>query len=49
LPFRVAIADGGLEIDAKIKKEADVDNLIQILQGAVRDVVGIEGGVVSGC
>ena len=32
LPFRVAIADGGLEIDAKIKKEADVDNLIQILQ-----------------
>jgi hypothetical protein len=32
LPFRVAIADGGLEIDAKIKKEADLDNLIQILQ-----------------
>jgi len=32
LPFRVAIADGGLEIDAKIKREADLDNLIQILQ-----------------
>ena len=32
LPFHVAIADGGLEIMAKIKKEADVDKLIQILQ-----------------
>jgi hypothetical protein len=32
LPFHVAIADGGLEIDAKIKNEADVDRLIQILQ-----------------
>ena len=32
LPFHVAIADGGLEIEAKIKKEADLDNLIQILQ-----------------
>ena len=32
LPFRVAIADGGLEIDAKIKRAADLDNLIQILQ-----------------
>src|SRR5215469_18886297 len=32
LPFRVAIADRGLEIDAKIKRAADLDNLIQILQ-----------------
>ena len=32
LPFHVAISDGGLEIDAKIKNEADLDNLIQILQ-----------------
>jgi hypothetical protein len=32
LPFHVAIANGGLEIDAKIKNEADVDRLIQILQ-----------------
>lgn len=32
LPFHVAIADGGLEIDAKLKNEADVDRLIQILQ-----------------
>ena len=32
LPFHVAIADNGLEVDAKIKNEADVDKLIQILQ-----------------
>jgi len=32
LPFRVAIADGGLEIEAKISNEADADKLIQILQ-----------------
>jgi len=32
LPFHVAIADGGLEIEAKIKKEADLDNLIRVLQ-----------------
>ena len=32
LPFHVAITDGGLEIEAKIKKEADVDKLIKILQ-----------------
>jgi hypothetical protein len=32
LPFHVAIADGGLEIDAKIKNGSDVDKLIQILQ-----------------
>ena len=32
LPFHVAIADGGLEIGARIKNEADVDKLIQILQ-----------------
>jgi hypothetical protein len=32
LPFHVAIADNGLEITARIKKEADAENLIQILQ-----------------
>ena len=32
LPFRVTIADGGLEIEARIKKDRDLDNLIQILQ-----------------
>jgi hypothetical protein len=32
LPFHVAMADGGLEIEARIKKESDLDNLIQILQ-----------------
>jgi len=32
LPFHVAIANGGLEIEARIKKERDLDNLIQILQ-----------------
>ena len=32
LPFHVAITDGGLEIEAKIKKERDLDNLIKILQ-----------------
>jgi hypothetical protein len=31
LPFHVAIADGGLEIAARIKKEGDLDDLIQIL------------------
>jgi len=32
LPFHVAIADGGLEIEAKINKETDLDNLIRVLQ-----------------
>ena len=32
LPFHVAIADGGLEITARIKNEGDAENLIQILQ-----------------
>src|SRR5690242_12607061 len=32
LPFHVAIADGGLEIEARIKKESDLYNLIQLLQ-----------------
>ena len=31
LPFHVAIADGGLEITARIKNERDAENLIQIL------------------
>ena len=32
LPFHVAIANGGLEITARIKSEADAEKLIQILQ-----------------
>jgi hypothetical protein len=32
LPFHVAIADGGLEITARIKNEGDAENLILILQ-----------------
>ena len=32
LPFHVAITDGGVEIEAKIQKERDLDNLIKILQ-----------------
>jgi hypothetical protein len=32
LPFHVAIADGGLEIEARIRKEKDLDNLIRVLQ-----------------
>ena len=32
LPFHVAITDGGLEIEAKIKKERDLEKLIKILQ-----------------
>jgi hypothetical protein len=32
LPFHVSIADGGLEIAARIKSERDAENLIQILQ-----------------
>jgi hypothetical protein len=43
LPFHVAIADGGLEIDAKIKDETDADKLIQILQTIkplLRDIYG---------
>jgi hypothetical protein len=32
LPFRVAIADSGLEIAARIRNEGDAEKLIQILQ-----------------
>ena len=32
LPFHVAITDSGLEIEAKIKTERDLDKLIKILQ-----------------
>ena len=32
LPFHVAITDSGLEIEAKIKKERDLEKLIKILQ-----------------
>jgi len=50
LPFHVAIADGGLEIDAKIKNEADVDKLIQILQTIkplLRDIYGQQPSVLA--
>ena len=32
MPFQVAITDGSLEIEAKIKKEQDLEKLIKILQ-----------------
>ena len=50
LPFHVAIADGGLEIDAKIKNETDVDKLIQILQTIkplLRDIYGQQPSVLA--
>src|SRR5438477_6078969 len=47
LPFHVAIANGGLEIDAKIKNEADVDRLIQILQTIKPLLQSIYGGQPS--
>ena len=47
LPFHVAIADSGLEIDAKIKNEADVDRLIQILQTIKPLLQSIYGGQPS--
>jgi hypothetical protein len=51
LPFHVAIADSGLEIDAKIKNEADVDKLIQILQTIkplLQSIYGLQAGVFDG-
>ena len=50
LPFHVAIADGGLEIDAKIKNEADADKLIQILQTIkplLRSIYGLQPRVFA--
>jgi hypothetical protein len=50
LPFHVAIADGGLEIDAKIKNETDVDKLIQILQTIkplLRDIYAQQPSVLA--
>jgi hypothetical protein len=50
LPFHVAIADGGLEIDAKIKDETDVDKLIHILQTIkplLRDIYGQQPSVLA--
>ena len=38
LPFRVAVADSGLEVAASIKNERDLDKLIQVLQ-AVKPVL----------
>ena len=45
MPFHVAIADDGLEIAARIKQEADVENLIRILQSIkplLRNIYGQE-------
>jgi hypothetical protein len=47
LPFHVAIADGGLEIEAKISNEADADKLIQILQTVEPLLQSIYGGELS--
>jgi hypothetical protein len=51
LPFHVAIADGGLEIEAKISNEADADKLIQILQTIkplLQSIYGLQAGVFAG-
>jgi len=51
LPFHVAIADDGLEIDAKIKNEADADKLIQILQAIkplLQSIYGLQPSVFVG-
>jgi hypothetical protein len=50
LPFHLAIADDGLEIAARIKKEQDLDNLIQILQTIkplLQNIYGRESGAVA--
>ena len=50
MPFHVAIADGGLVIDAKIKNEADVDKLIQILQTIkplLQSIYGLQASVFA--
>ena len=50
MPFHVAIADGGLEIDAKIKNETDIDKLIQILQTIkplLRDIYAEQPSVLA--
>ena len=50
LPFNVAIADGGLEIAARIKKEGDLDNLIHILQTIkplLQDIYGQQPSVLA--
>src|SRR5215831_11688134 len=47
LPFHVAIADGGLEIEAKIKEKEHLDNLIQILQAIkplLQNIYGRQSG-----
>src|SRR2546421_12066597 len=51
LPFHVAIADGGLEIEAKISNEADADKLIQILQTIkplLQNIYGREASPLAG-
>ena len=52
LPFHVAIADGGLEIEAKIKKEHDLEKLIKILQTIrplLQNIYGREPSNLADC
>jgi hypothetical protein len=50
LPFHVAIADGGLEISAKIRYERDLDNLVRVLQTMkplLQNIYGREPNVID--
>jgi hypothetical protein len=50
LPFHVAITDGGLEIEAKIKTERDLEKLIKILQTIrplLQDIYGREPSTLA--
>jgi hypothetical protein len=50
LPFHVAITDGGLEIEAKIKRERDLEKLIKILQTIrplLQDIYGREPNTLA--
>jgi hypothetical protein len=47
LPFHVTIADGGLEIEARVTNEADLENLIRLLQTVKPLLRNIYGGLLS--
>jgi hypothetical protein len=50
LPFHVAITDGGLEIEARIKKEPDLEKLIKILQTIkplLQNIYGLEPSTLA--
>lgn len=52
LPFHVAIADGGLEIEAKITNEHDLEKLIKILQTIrplLQNIYGREPSNLADC